>query len=385
MSDVLIDATRLLWRLAKGRLPTGIDRVCVAYMRRYGATARAVLKTGPLTAVLPASLSRELFALLQAPERGLARRTMPLIGWYALGGSRERIRNNSVLIDLGHTGFDTATYQDWLKRNNLRSIVMIHDLIPVTHPEYCRPRDSARHIRRVEGALRGANAIVTNSAATLKALNLFASNRGLTMPPVVAAPLAPCALDCVVSGLRPLRGPYFVMLSTIEPRKNHWMMLHIWRRLVESLGESAPRLIVIGQRGWENENVLDLLDRCDALRGFVYERADCSDTEMMNYLRHSEALLFPSFAEGYGLPLVEALSVGVPVIASDLPVFREIAGEVPEYLDPLDGMGWLACIKSYCDPDSTLRPAQLLRMRTFNPPTWNAHFAQFEQLLERVS
>jgi hypothetical protein len=65
-------------------------------------------------------------------------------------------------------------------------------------------------------------------------------------------------------------------------------------------------------------------------------------------------------------------------------VFHEIAGEVPEYLDPLDGTGWMQCIEAFCDPDSSLRSGQLLRMSQFTPPTWSEHFEQFEKLLEQV-
>ncbi len=203
------------------------------------------------------------------------------------------------------------------------------------------------------------------------------------MPPAIAAPLAAAAFS-PDSDQRPLAEPYFVMLSTIEPRKNHWMILQVWRRLVERHGAAAPRLVVVGQRGWECENVLDLLERCESLRGFVLEKPVCSDSELVTYLRHAQALLFPSFVEGYGLPLVEALSLGVPAIASDLPVFREIAADIPEYLDPLDAIGWLRCIESFCQPDSPLRQNQLLKMSRFIPPAWAKHFETFEGLLRQV-
>src|SRR5580698_988440 len=96
--------------------------------------------------------------------------------------------------------------------------------------------------------------------------------------------------------------PYFVILGTIEPRKNHWLLLQVWRRLVERLGDRTPRLVVIGQRGWECENAVDMLERCEELRGVVTELPACPDVELTSYLRHARALLFPSFAEGYGMP-----------------------------------------------------------------------------------
>jgi glycosyltransferase involved in cell wall biosynthesis len=217
----------------------------------------------------------------------------------------------------------------------------------------------------------------------LDELGRYAELTGKSMPPSVVAPLAPPELPAP-SADRPLDPPYFVMLGTIEPRKNHWLLLQIWRRLIERTGERTPRLVIIGQRGWECENVVDLLERCEPLRGMVTELPACSDADLATWLHHACALLFPSFAEGYGMPLVEALSRGVPVIASDLPVFREIAGDVPDYLDPLDGKGWMARIEAFADPASPARGAQLKRLADFSAPTWSAHFQVVEGLLERL-
>jgi glycosyltransferase involved in cell wall biosynthesis len=174
------------------------------------------------------------------------------------------------------------------------------------------------------------------------------------------------------------------MLGTVEPRKNHWLMLQIWRRLIERHGANAPRLILIGQRGWECENVVDLLERCEILRGFVEEHSTCTDAVVASYLHHAQALLFPSFAEGYGMPLIEALSLGTPVIASDLPAFREIAGDIPEYLDPLDGKRWGEMVEAFTLPQSQMRARQLERMADFRIPTWDDHFSRVGGLMERL-
>jgi glycosyltransferase involved in cell wall biosynthesis len=93
-------------------------------------------------------------------------------------------------------------------------------------------------------------------------------------------------------------------------------------------------------------------------------------------------LLFPSFAEGYGLPLAEALALGVPVIASDLPALREVGGVVPDYLDPLDGAAWRNAVADYVRPDSLARRAQLARLAGWTPPSWSAHFAILDEVLD---
>lgn len=229
-----------------------------------------------------------------------------------------------------------------------------------------------------------AHGVIANSAATLEELAAYAKANGLPMPPAVAALLAPAQL-AAPDDEPPLTKPYFVMLGTIEPRKNHWLLLQLWRQLIERLGEAAPSLVIIGQRGWECENVVDLLERCEVLQGFVFEHSVCSDAELASWLHHARALLFPSFTEGYGMPLVEALSMGVPVLVSDLPAFREIAGDIPEYVDPLDGTRWRELVVEYALPESQARLKQFQRMAGFVVPTWDAHFEQVEALMERLS
>jgi glycosyltransferase involved in cell wall biosynthesis len=162
------------------------------------------------------------------------------------------------------------------------------------------------------------------------------------------------------------------------------LLLHLWRDLAARFGDAAPRLVLLGRRGWENENILDLLDRCAALRGLVRECGTPGDAEVASLLAGSQALLFPSFAEGYGLPLAEALALGVPALCSDLPALREVGGAVPDYLDPLDGAAWRRAVLDYADPASSTRAAQLRRLAGWRAPGWDAHFDAVDALLERV-
>lgn len=157
----------------------------------------------------------------------------------------------------------------------------------------------------------------------------------------------------------------------------------MWRRLAERMKEKTPRLVIIGKRGWELENIVDFLERCDILRELVIE-CFVDDSELVNYLTHAQALLFPTFAEGYGLPLAEALSLKVPVIASDLPVFKEIAADIPEYIDPLDGLSWLAMIEAYTDNNSVQRVSQLKRLSHYSLPTWADHFTKVDAFMDSL-
>ncbi|HET7317180.1 MAG TPA: glycosyltransferase family 1 protein, partial [Sphingomicrobium sp.] len=225
--------------------------------------------------------------------------------------------------------------------------------------------------------------VIGNSRATLDELAEFAAAEGLPMPASHAAPLGvdllPTHPATELSGK-----PTFVALGTIEGRKNHLLLLTIWSRLVDRLGSEAPRLLIIGQRGWEAEQVFDLLDHSEKLRDHVIELNHCSDEEVAGYLSSARALLFPSFAEGYGLPLVEALAARVPVIASDLPVFRELCGDLPVYLRPDDDSAWEAAILDFAKPDSAARARQVEGMAAYCPPTWEEHFSSVEAWLQTL-
>ncbi|MBL8525313.1 MAG: glycosyltransferase, partial [Betaproteobacteria bacterium] len=119
--------------------------------------------------------------------------------------------------------------------------------------------------------------------------------------------------------------------------------------------------------------------------GRVEYRGRLNDHETAALLKGARALLFPSLAEGFGLPLAEALAAGVPAIVSDIAVFREHGGDVPEYVDPLDGPGWKSAILQYAKVDSPQRAAQLERMKHWRPHTWQTHFETVQSVLETVA
>jgi glycosyltransferase involved in cell wall biosynthesis len=375
----LLDVTRLIWRRWKGRHPTGIDRVCLAYLNHFGDRAQAVVQHARFRSILDRQASQELFALLEKPQGqfklGLMSGALKHLGHFNGKGLGRHYLN------VGHTGLDSAGFRKWVTTADVKPIYLVHDLIPITHPEFCRAGEADRHRERMRTVLATAAGVIGNSQATLDQLAKFGRDERLPEPPGVAAWLGSERAPAVTSADAPDR-PTFVTLGTIEARKNHLLLLNIWDRLIERLGDEAPKLLIIGQRGWEAEPAFNLLDRSAKLHGHVIELNRCSDQELGEHLAGARALLFPSFVEGYGLPLIEAFGRGVPVIASDLPVFREIAGDIPSYLSPSDEPGWEAAILDYAGPESAARAAQVERIRSFRQPEWNRHFDIVERWLQ---
>ncbi|MCX6072955.1 MAG: glycosyltransferase family 1 protein [Campylobacterales bacterium] len=374
-----MDVTRLVGRFFKRKLPTGIDRVCLAYVERYGDKSCALIRIGDKYHIVGKSISQEIFTLLLCPENAKHTHMIWLLlrSFFTLNSSPTR---GKIMFNIGHMGLDREEYPHVIKKMEVKPIFMVHDLIPIHYPEYGRVGEKERHIRRINCVLDTATAIVTNSQATLNELRVYSDAQNKPTPYAIAALLGTLVLTKEQCNA-PLKVPYFVILGTIEGRKNHLLLLNIWRNLVDTLGDETPILVIIGQRGWECENVIDLLDRCDKLKNYVIEIPRCSDEMLSAYLHHTCALLFPSFVEGYGMPLAEALSIGVPVLASDLGVFREIAGDIPEYIDSLDGKRWKEMIIEYARSNSSKRQDQIERIKKLELPTWEYHFNQVDNLI----
>lgn len=383
---VLLDVSRLIWRAWLGLLPTGIDRACIAYVRHYRGRALAVVQRGGITRVLNKALSERLFDLLVDPPANIRWRLMGLAvrGLMPGSGAGQGALRDALYFNVGHTGLDRAGHARWVRRSGVRAVYYVHDLIPITHPQFARAGVRERHAMRMRSVLRLGAAVIANSADSVQALGAFAREEGLPMPPTLIAPLGVEA-HASAPALTPQELPSFVMLGTIEGRKNHALISRVWRRLIARLGEQTPRLVIIGQRGWQADDIFRQLDEDTTLRPYVRELGRCDDAELQRWLGSARALLFPSFVEGQGLPLIEALTAGVPVIASDLAVFRETAGAIPDYLDPQDDAAWEAAVMDYAGQHSDARTRQLERMRDFTPPSWEAHFRTVERWLERLA
>jgi glycosyltransferase involved in cell wall biosynthesis len=386
---VVLDISRLL-TVAHRAAPSGIDRVELAYARHF-----AVRPPGSVTfvaelpligfAALPQPLVAELVAALEATwltgsrAAAVVARRARLSLPFGRGALAEVIARPGpkVFLLVSHRALERPNRINALRRRGCFFVPLIHDLIPLHHPEFARAGHAEKHRQRIATTASLADGIVVNSAATAKELAPWLAARPAP-PPVVTAPLGvtPPQVEDPPVALR----PYFVVLGTIEPRKNHLLLLNLWRQFAATLGAAAPRLVVVGRRGWENENVIDMLERCAALDGLVREAGTLPDRDVASLLRGARALLFPSFAEGFGLPLAEALSLGVPVLTSDLPALREVGGAVPEYIDPLDGAAWRAMVLDYARADSMVRRAQMGRLTGWKTPTWAGHFAEVERL-----
>ena len=152
------------------------------------------------------------------------------------------------------------------------------------------------------------------------------------------------------------------------------MMLKIWRDFLNTGITNMPKLYIIGKRGWNNSDVFTFLDHCIALKPYLFELTDAPDRTVITTLNQSKAALFPSYGEGWGLPPVESLALGVPTVCSDIPVLREATKGYATYIHPDDYFGWRNMILELSQISSENMSAWKNNLRSFSPVVWSASF-----------
>ncbi len=325
--------------------------------------------------------------------RGRPRRTAKVLRWIGehglpLGRSPvAALAEGARYLNISQFPLWIGRYFSWLnERPDVKAIFFIHDLLPIETPEYFRKAEYERHVRRLINLARfGAGAIVPTEVVKA-ALKRHLASLGRTGMPILIAPTPVAPIFWRRDPVDPALAdtPYFVTCGTIEPRKNHLMLLHVWRELVRRDGATAPKLVLIGGQGWENENAVDLLQRCPSIGDHVIEVAGLSTPGLKRLLDGARALLMPSFAEGYGLPVAEALAARVPVIASDIPVFWETGGGRITTVSPIDGEGWLETIRELACSNRRERQPPGAESEPYEATAGSNYFAEVSGFLETL-
>jgi glycosyltransferase involved in cell wall biosynthesis len=292
----------------------------------------------------------------------------------------------ALYINVGQLGWAAPWMARWLRaRADIRPIYMLHDVIPIEYPDLVSRIGHVTHRRMVDVAARHAAGFIFTTAAAAASVRGALCARGHTPGAALAMPLP---LPSVFWHRDPedavLRGQvYCVIYGAIEPRKNHLLLLAVWRRLVARRGASAPRLVVIGTPARGGPPIVQALTQEPALQDHIILAAGLSSPGLRRLIAHARAVLMPSRAEGFGLPIIEALALGTPVLASDLPAHREVGESLAIYLDPDDADGWLAAIERLLDAPAPLA-ALRARIAGYRPLSETAYFAAVTAFLHRV-
>lgn len=398
----LLEMTRVL--ALHGRRPTGVDRVCLAYVRAFledEAPCFGLVRTGLGYVLLDEDGMWACLAYLDgekpwpAPDlisRVWHKRTSPnkVPGTVARQAAlararprflgrmlRRRLPPGTVYVNVDQTTLTERVMRAMKSVPNGKVTVFLHDTIPLDFPQYQTAKSVEKLSAIMRRCARHADLILTNTHVSASDIARHLKALGAT-PPIEVAHLGVERDFFEIEDNRAeddVATPYFIAIGTIEPRKNIKFLLQLWDRLADGTpSEDMPRLLICGRRGWESEDVLMALDEASTRSDFIQEFNDLSDSELQSHLKGATALLFPSLAEGYGLPPVEAAAMGIPVVANDLPVLREILGDYPIYASVSDVYLWETIVKSLALGQAQRSSADEKVETQLLLPTWDAHF-----------
>ena len=312
-----------------GKSPAGIGRYIIELVRAFDTCADESYE-------ITAYTSQSARALLEwRPKR------VRIVQVGGAGGTRKRIlRQQLVVPNLVNKTADIIHYPDYLTalRNSTPCVVTIHDVAYSVDPAfYTWPQRVLRHIMHPV-ALRAATTIVADSEFTRQEILRLFPNVSPEKVRVVYLGISPPEepREEVCTALRErLKLPESFVLSvcTREPRKNLDRLLHAFGRCPELADEY---LVLVGGAGWGRDSLAVLKSYGPQLARRVLVTGYVAESELAALYHMASVFVYISLLEGFGLPPLEALSRGAPVVASDIPVLREVLGDHVSYVDPYD-------------------------------------------------
>ena len=272
-----------------------------------------------------------------------------------------------------------------MRANGVRFTLFIHDLIQISHPQFVSESDSKRFRQALVDALMLADLVITNSEYVANDVRKFMSSRLNFSVPVKSALLATALVGQQKETAQPTRrdvrtaasSPFVLSVSTIEVRKNHLYMIKVWEDLIAKGVKNIPNLVFVGKLGWDIEPLMKYIDQSGHLGGRLHILSNVSDHELSYLYDRCLFTMFPSFAEGFGLPVGESLAHGKPCIASNRSSMPEVGGRFVKYVNPEEVEGGVRLVAELLADPAALSTWEKEIKEEYKPRTWSEFTVDF--------
>ena len=256
---------------------------------------------------------------------------------------------------------------------------LTHDLIAIRYPQFFEHDFGSRVRVFLRGLTKVWDRYVCVSESTSRDVRQLLDPSAVTAVVRIGDDIGR-EVSCVActGGL----GPYVLCVGTQEVRKNHILLYFVWRRLAQQLGQACPKLLMVGRPGWLSGDVMNMFARDPVLSGLIEVRQDISDDLLVGLMRGCLFTVFPSFYEGWGLPVGESYFRGKVCVSSNTSSLPEV-NPFPELMfDPYDHQEAFEKILSLISAPSDLMRYEAEIPKVFRPQTWSQFF---ETLIDLVS
>ncbi|MCD2165497.1 glycosyltransferase family 4 protein [Comamonas koreensis] len=279
--------------------------------------------------------------------------------------------------------YQSPFYQT-LRNHGVDVRFVLYDLLPITMPQFFPEDAEANHSRWVSVAAQ-TDGVICISQSVADEFKAWCQKRAANLPQIdwfhmgadieSSTPSQGLPEDAVVTLDKLSMRPTFLMVGTVEPRKGHAQVLDAANALWNCSADF--NLVLVGKQGWKVEKLVNDLQAHSQLGERLFWLQGISDEYLAKVYAQSDCLIAASYGEGFGLPLIEAAQIDLPIIARDIPVFREVAGDYATYFNSVAGLesvisNWVASFEDRQDKNSKHMPWQ----------TWGQSAAQ---LLQRIS
>ena len=275
----------------------------------------------------------------------------------------------------------------YAKERGAKIVGITYDLIPVTHSHFCDDVMEYYFTQWYKESLKYFDGYICISKTVMHNLEDYFKKQGIGVQEYTFDSFTLGAdFDKNYSGSKEIRetlielyrsrSSVYLTVSTIEPRKNHRLVYEALK-LLWANGLDIT-WIIVGRMGWKTEILQQEMQKDEAYQDKLWIYNDLSDLELHYCYQHSKALIFPSIVEGYGLPIIESLKNGLPVVASDTPIHREVGGDKIIYFD-LNGPDSLASLLS--DIEKGNRSLKRIDRDSITIPSWDQ---SAKELLDKI-
>ncbi len=275
-----------------------------------------------------------------------------------------------------------------LKERGIGIIQVSYDMLPLVTPQYSGHSTKGMTVYNT-AIFPIADLILAISEHTKTDIIKWLSDRRLTVPRVevfrlgddfkLSKPIKPS--DKLFKESKLKGNDYLLTVGTIEARKNHTLLYYVYK-LAESKQIDLPKIVIVGRKGWLGESVYEFMKNDPVVKDKFVVLESTSDEELSWLYKHAILSVYPSFYEGWGLPIAESIAHGTPCVCSDTSSMPEVAGDLVGYFSPLSAEECLQKIQQMIKPDRIKE--QKSTIKKYTPTSWDTAFRQVDSFIKEI-